>query len=660
MADTVPAPAGPGLESVDGAIHRVREYLFSIQEAGGYWNCELPVDVTIACDYVLYFYWSGQADQLPLEKIVAHIKKRQNEDGGWPQFPGGPSEIGSTVKAYHALKLAGESPNAELMVKAREKALELGGIPALCTWYKLYLALVGCFPWKDCPLIPAEVMLLPKWFPLHIYRVSSWTRNMLVPLAVINHFKPTRIIEHCPDLDELYPEGTMHGDWGVPWSEKTVSWRNFFLVVDKLGRFVNHLPESWFRRRALKQAEGWICDRVSQGSDGMGAIFPAMMNVLIALECLGYPKEHWLFEKNLRHFKDLTIDGNSWASYGKTQGNSTESPDDWRLAPCFSPVWDTAIITMAIAESGHDPADPRLQRAADWLLAREIKIRGDWKENCDFTEAAGWAFEFNNDWYPDVDDTFQVVLGLKPLLASDTREQTQTLDRAIRWCRAMQCKEGGFAAFDKDINDAWLEEVPFADHNAILDPPCSDITGRALETLALMGYGQDDAVVQRARRFLLDTQLPDGSWFGRWGVNYIYGTGHALRGLHAIGEDMTQGYVQRARNWLENSQNEDGGWGESVWTYHDVATKGEGPSTASQTAWALLGLLTFGNPARPSIQRGVDYLLREQRGDGSWRYEHFTGTGFPQVYYLKYDSYQWSWPLYALAKYRRLLAAAEG
>ncbi|MGE9295706.1 MAG: squalene--hopene cyclase, partial [Puniceicoccales bacterium] len=361
MAETVPTQTGPSIEGVDQAIDRIREFLFSIQEDGGYWNCELPIDSTVACDYLLYFHWAGNVDQIPQDRIAEFVKSRQNEDGGWPQFPGGPSEVNATVKGYHALKLSGESPNADIMVKAREKALELGGIPAMCTWHKLYLALVGCFPWKDCPLIPVEVMLLPKWSPLHIYRVSSWTRNMLVPLAVINHFKPTRIIEHCPDLNELYPGGTMDGDWSLPWGKKPISWKNFFLTCDKLGRIVNHLPEWMFRQRALKQAESWMCDRVSHGSDGMGAIFPAIMNVLVSLECLGYAKDHWLFEKNLQHFKDLTSDSDWWATYGKTKGNSTDGPEDWRIAPCFSPVWDTAIITMAMAESGHDPADPRLQ-----------------------------------------------------------------------------------------------------------------------------------------------------------------------------------------------------------------------------------------------------------------------------------------------------------
>ncbi|WOO39981.1 squalene--hopene cyclase [Rubellicoccus peritrichatus] len=645
--------------AVDDSIRKAQDFLFSIQHEDGYWNCELPIDSTVACDYLLYFFWTGEADAIPVDRIADFVRGRQLEDGGWPQFPGGPSELNATVKGYHALKMAGDSPNAEHMQRARTKALELGGIPAMHTWGKLYLAMVGCFPWKFCPLIPVELLMLPKWFPVHIYRMSSWTRNMLVPLSVINHFKPVREIPSCPDLNELYPEGTMEGNWSLKWSEKTFSAKNVFLVLDKLGRFVNHIPEGITRKRGLKIAEQWICDRVGQGSDGMGAIFPAIMNVLIAFELLGYKKDHWLFKKNRRHFEELTMFdrvqpvflSNDQTDYYE-KGEKTEP--GWRVGPCFSPVWDTALITMALGESGIGKDDARMTRAGDWLLDREIGLRGDWKENCDFPEATGWAFEFNNDWYPDVDDTFQVLLGLNETGASDEDRHSACLDRGMRWCRAMQCKEGGFAAFDKDVTDWWLEAVPFADHNAILDPPCSDITGRALETLAMAGYDTEDDVVRRARQFLVDTQEQDGSWFGRWGVNYIYGTSHAIRGLKAIGEDMTQVWLQKSRNFLENNQNADGGWGESCWSYHDDSTRAQGESTASQTAWALLGLLCYGDPERASIRRAVNYLLEKQLEDGSWRYDEFTGTGFPRIFYLKYTSYQWYLPLYALAKYRKL------
>lgn len=620
---------------VKEAIKKVQQYLLSIQHPKGYWECELVVDSTVVCDYVLYNHWAGDVELEVEQRCVQHILQRQLENGGWPQFPGGPAEINATVKGYYALKLAGESLNAPHMIKAREQALSLGGIPKMHTWGKLYLAMLGLFPWKYCPLIPAETMILPKWFPINIYRLSSWTRNMFVPLAIINHYKPVRILAECPDLQELYPQGTMEGDWSLRYSKPIISWQNFFLALDKVGRFLNHLPTNWLRKRSLKAAESWMFDRIGQGSDGLGAIFPSMMNVLIAMECMGYAKTHPLFVKAKQDFEGLV------------RGDA----DDLRIAPCYSPVWDTAIIAMALADSGYDCSDPRMVQCADWLLDREIGIRGDWKENCDFPEATGWAFEFNNDWYPDVDDSFQVIMGLQHLTASDETRRQVAIDRGMRWCRAMQCKEGGFAAFDKDVTDEWLNHVPFADHNAILDPPCSDITGRALETHGRLGYTADDKAVAAARQFLIETQEPDGSWFGRWGINYIYGTGHAVRGLREIGEDMTQPYLQKARNWLENCQNEDGGWGESAWTYHEDHTRGQGPSTASQTAWALLGLLSFGDPHRPSIRRGVEYLLREQKADGSWAYDAFTGTGFPRVFYLKYTSYQWSWPLAALAAY---------
>lgn len=615
----------------------------SLQHPDGYWECELIVDSTVVCDYMLYYRWTGDVDLAVEKRCVKHVLDRQLDDGGWPQFPGGPAELNATVKAYHVLKMAGESLNSPALEKARQKALELGGIPKMHTWGKLYLAMLGLFPWKYCPLIPAELMLMPSWSPITIYKMSSWTRNMLVPLAIINHCKPVRILEECPDLDELYPDGNPEGDWSLPYSSKIISWKNFFLVGDKLGRFVNHLPQGLFRKRALKEATAWIFDRIGQGSDGLGAIFPSMMNVLIAMECLDYSKEHPLFIKAKKDFDGLV------------RGDD----EDLRIAPCYSPVWDTAIIAMALADSGFNVKDKRMVSCADWLLDREIGLRGDWKENCDFPEAAGWAFEFNNDWYPDVDDSFQVILGLKDLVATDEGRRKIAIDRGMRWCRAMQCKAGGFAAFDKDVTAEWLNHVPFADHNAILDPPCSDITGRALETHGKLDYDRNDSIVQSARTFLLSTQEEDGSWFGRWGVNYIYGTGHAIRGLAAIDEDLKSHALQKARNFLENCQNADGGWGESPWTYHEDGTRGQGPSTASQTAWALLGLLCYEDPQRPSIRRGIEYLIREQKADGSWQYDEYTGTGFPRIFYLKYTGYQWAWPLAALAEYRKSISSTH-
>jgi squalene-hopene/tetraprenyl-beta-curcumene cyclase len=706
---TPPRPQDTPLSSrtpdpVAGAIGRAQDYLMSRLDPRGYWECELVVDSTVVSDFVLYYHWAGKPEKAQNERGRVHILRRQLPDGGWPQFPGGPAEINATLKGYHALRLTGLPAGDPALLRARERALALGGIPKAHTFGKLYLAMCGLFPWRDCPLIPAEMMLLPTWFPFHIYKMSSWTRNLVVPLTVINHFKPVRVLPACPSLDELYPAGTKEGDHALPRSPKFFSWRNFFLAADKVGRVLNHLPQDLFRRRGLEAAQQWLLERVGPGSDGMGAIFPGMLNTLIALELLGL-KDHPFFAKEERDFDGLV------------RGEA----DDLRVAPCYSPVWDTAIIAQCLVDSGLDPADPRLVRVADWLLDREIKIKGDWRENVTFPEATGWAFEFNNDLYPDVDDTFQVVLALRLLRATDEPRRAAALARAMSWCRAFQCREGGFAAFDKDLTDAWLEQIPFADHNAILDPPCSDITGRALETLAKMGATPADPVVARALAFVYRTQEADGSWFGRWGVNYVYGTSHVLRGLVLAGQDMRQPCVQRARAWLESVQNADGGWGETCWTYHDPATRGgtaagpfdgagqptqpgrgPAPSTASQTAWALLGLLacaakgetrkqnsetknsTAGSKGQtkeeiaslPSahsaaqqsqletpnsklettsaIERGIAYLLSTQQADGSWQYPWFTGTGFPRIFYLKYTSYQWAWPLLALSWYRNL------
>jgi len=660
-------PASARINVAD-AIARAQQYLFSRFDARGYWECELIIDSTVVCDYVLYYHWLGQPEKAQNERCRKHILSRQLTDGGWPQFPGGPSELAATIKGYHALRLTGLPQTAPELVRARERALALGGIPKLHTFGKLYLAICGLFPWKYCPLIPAEMMLLPTWAPFHIYKMSSWTRNLVVPLTVINHYKPVRVLPACPSLDELYPDGTQEGDWSLPQSEDTFTWRNLFLALDKLGRVLNHLPTDIIRQRGLNVARDWMLARIGPGSDGMGAIFPGMMNTLFALELLGL-KEHPLFIKELKDFEGLV------------RGEA----DDLRVAPCYSPVWDTAIIAQCLVDSGVPASDPRLKKTADWLLDREIKIKGDWAENVSFPEATGWAFEFNNDFYPDVDDTFQVVLALRVLSATDEARREAATKRAMAWCRAFQCREGGFAAFDRDLTTPWLEQVPFADHNAILDPPCSDITGRALETLAKMGYTRDDPGVRRALGFVWRTQEADGSWFGRWGVNYIYGTSHVLRGLALIGEDMTQPRVLAARDWLEQKQNADGGWGESCWTYHDDKTRGGGapffavkprgpdgelpaygeaiegstgkgpaPSTSSQTAWALLGILACGDAKRESVERGVKYLLDQQQSDGSWHYPWFTGTGFPKIFYLKYTSYQWAWPLLALSWYRNI------
>ncbi|MCS7089926.1 MAG: squalene--hopene cyclase [Verrucomicrobiota bacterium] len=629
-----------GMAGLEQAIRRSQDFWLSQQKPEGYWIGELLVDVTLVADMVAFHHWDRSVDPAWQRKAVRHIFDKQLPDGGWNIYHGGPAEVNATIKAYLALKLAGIPPTHPRMLRAREVARALGGVPRMNTFSKLYLALLGLYPWKYVPTIPCEVLLLGKWFRVNFWDMSNWSRAMLVPLAIINHFRPTR---PCGiDLHELYPEGFHERDLRLPRDPDLFTWRNFFLCLDKLHKFA----ELWvrlgihpFRRRALRKAEQWMLERF-EGSDGLGAIFPAMLNSLIALKALGYPDNHPEVVRARAKLKEL----------------EHETPESLRIEPCLSPVWDTAIVTIALCESGVSPDHPAVVRSVEWLLDREIRFRGDWQhKNPAPVEPSGWAFEFNNKWNPDVDDTAMVLLALRHVPTSHPERRDGAFRRGLNWMLTFQCKDGGWAAFDKDCTNSILEKVPFADHNAMLDPECADITARVLEVLGLSGFGLDHPQVRRAVAWLRSQQEADGSWYGRWGVNYIYGTWQVLRGLHALGMDMHQPWLLRARDWLESIQHEDGGWGERCNTYDDPVFKGQGPSTASQTAWAVMALCTFGDPHRPSLRAGVDYLLRQQNPDGTWTEEETTGTGFPKVFYLKYDSYRNAWPLLALATYRKLL-----
>ncbi|HEY8967314.1 MAG TPA: squalene--hopene cyclase [Candidatus Methylacidiphilales bacterium] len=625
------------------ATVKSREFLLSIQKPDGHWIGELDVDSTLTADYILYMHWLGQIDYDKQSKCAKHILKEQLPDGGWNIYPTGPSEINATVQAYLALKLAGFTPDEPEMRKAHSAILRLGGIPKCNTYCKLNLAILGLFPWEHLPIIPVELILLPTWFPFNIYEMSAWSRTMVIPLAIINHFRPTRHLPEDKQLHELYPYGTEYADVALPWSKKVVSWRNLFLTINVGLKFLERLPLRPFRAMALKKAEQWLIDRIGKGSDGLGAIYPAMMYAVIALKALGYTDENPLLKKAKKDFDDLHVDD--------VENN------DFRIQPCFSPVWDTAITASAVAESGLPHDDPRLQKAAAFLLSKEVRHRGDWAVKNPHPENSGWAFEYNNIYYPDVDDTLEVMMALRLIEASDEEEKQRVMERAYGWIVSFQCRGGGWAAFDKDVTKQWLTHVPFADHNAILDPPCSDLTGRALELFGKMGVKRSERFIQRAIKFIRDTQEPDGSWLGRWGVNYIYGTWQILRGLEAIDEDMNQDWIIRGRDWLESCQNEDGGWGETVASYDDPNLKGQGISTASQTAWAVMGILACGDASRPSVLRGIDYLCRTQNADGSWSEKLITGTGFPKVFYLRYDMYRNNWPLLTLAEFNKLRSA---
>lgn len=624
---------------LEESIQRSQNYLLREQKPEGYWIGELIVDSTLVSDMVAFHHWDGSVDPEWQRKAVNHLFSQQLEDGGWNIYYGGPPEVNATIKAYLALKLAGVPTTDPRLIKARAVARSLGGPPRMNTFSKLYLALIGLYSWKYVPTIPCEVILLGKWFHVNFHDMSNWSRAMLVPLAIINHFKPTRPVPVT--LDELYPEGYHERDLALPKDPERFTWRNFFLWLDKLHKFAEWFAQHKihpFRKTALKKNEAWMLERL-EGSDGLAAIFPAMLNALIALKVLGYPEDHPEVVRATYELKKL----------------EHQTEDSLRIEPCFSPVWDTAIVAIALQQSGLGNEHPALKKAVTWLIEKEIRFRGDWyHKNPVDVEPSGWVFEFANQWNADVDDTAMVLMALRNTATDDPAARDAAFQRGLKWMMAFQCRDGGWAAFDKDCTKSILEKVPFADHNAMLDPECADITARILELLGYENWSLEDEQVQRALTYLRNQQEEDGTWYGRWGVNYIYGTWQALRGLHALGVDMSEAWLRKARTWYESVQHKDGGWGERCDTYDDPECKGQGPSTASQTAWAVMALCTFGDPEDPYLIRGVDYLVRTQNEDGSWSEDEITGTGFPKVFYLKYDMYRNSWPLLALATYRQL------
>jgi squalene-hopene/tetraprenyl-beta-curcumene cyclase len=625
------------------ALQRSQEYLLSIQNPEGFWVGELLVDATLVSDMVAYHHWDGSVDKEWQRKAINHIFSKQLPDGGWNIYHGGPSEVNATIKAYLALKLAGVSVKDPRMLKARETALHLGGVPRMNTFSKLYLALIGLFPWEYVPTIPCEVLFIGKWFHVNFWDMSNWSRAMIVPLAIINHFKPTRPVSVT--LDELYPEGYHERDLALPPDPDKISFRNFFLWLDRLHKLAEWFAEHGihpFRRAALKKCEQWMLERF-KGSDGLAAIFPAMLNSVIALKCLGYKAENPILQREERELKRL----------------QHETADDVRIEPCFSPVWDTAIVTICLRESGVPADHPKIKKAAEWLMDKEIRVYGDWiHKNPAKVEPSGWVFEYQNTWNPDVDDTAMVLLALRQIPTDNPARRDEVFKRGMKWMMAFQCKDGGWAAFDKDCTKNILEKVPFADHNAMLDPECADITARILELLGYEHWDRNHHQIIDAIDYVRRQQEADGSWYGRWGVNYIYGTWQVLRGMRALNYNMSEDWLQRGKAWLESVQLEDGGWGERCNTYDDPIYKGQGPSTASQTAWAVMGLCAFDDPENPALKRGIEYLARTQNADGSWTELETTGTGFPKVFYLKYDMYRNAWPLLALATYKQICERA--
>jgi len=621
------------------AIDRARQCLFSQQHEEGYWCGELQGDPTLESDYILLRTLLGSANAERFQKAANHILQHQNEDGGWSIYPGGPSNLGVSVKAYFGIKLAGYLADHPALTRARKKILELGGATKVNTFTKISLCFFGQYDYDAVPAIPPEIVLFPNWFWFNIYEISSWSRAILVPLSIAYAKKPFKKIPDEMGVEELFVGGRDKSRMHLPWDKKLVSWRNFFLALDRLTHWFERVHIRPLRSMALKKAEKWMLERFEM-SDGLGAIYPSIMNSVIALRCLGYSLDDPQVIRALDEFEKLGI----------------EEEDTFRMQPSKPPVWDTAYALFALGESGVPSDDPRMVKSADWILQKQVRTVGDWKVKNKKGQPGGWYFEFNNEFYPDVDDTAMVCLGLAQTEHPNGRYQRESVQRAIDWIFSMQCRNGGWASFDKDNDRMVFQHIPFADHNAMLDPATVDITGRILEMLAAYGYDQNHPAVKKALKFICEEQEPDGSWFGRWGVNYIYGTMLVLRGLQAIGIDYHEPHIQQAAEWLRMVQNHDGGWGESCDSYDDPNTRGVGPSTASQTAWAIMGLLAANDTRSDCVARGIAYLLRCQKKDGLWDEAYHTGTGFPQVFYLKYDMYRQYFPMIALTAYNKVMA----
>jgi squalene-hopene/tetraprenyl-beta-curcumene cyclase len=646
------------LADVKSAIARSGEYILSEQHPDGYWCGELEGDSMLEADYIFLHTLLESGDPGRLQRALIEMLRYQNEDGSWSLYPEGPGNISLSVKCYFSAKLMGIGADDPRLVKCRAWVLRHGGVVECNTFTKMYLCALGQYDYDAVPAIPPEIVLFPNWFYFNIYEISSWSRSILVPLAIIYAKKPFKKIPAEQGIEELFVGGRANSILRPRMDRKSIlSWRNFFLVVDRIMHLAEAVHIRPLRKLALKHAEKWMLQRLEM-SDGLGAIYPAMLNAILALRCLGYSEDDPQVIRARDEFEKLGIE----------QPASAEVPDPtFRMQPAVSPVWDTAQAVYALGEAGIPRDDPRMIKAADWMLAKEVRHKGDWSVKVPNTEPGGWYFEFNNEFYPDTDDTAQVLLALNKVDNPRERYQHQVVERAIAWEFAMQCRNGGWGSFDKDNTKMIFQYIPFADHNAMLDPPTVDITGRILEMLATYGYTRADKRVDKAIKFILSEQEPDGSWFGRWGVNYIYGTFLVLRGLDAIGFDHNEPQVQQAAEWIRMVQNPDGGWGETCGSYDDPNTRGIGPSTPSQTAWAMLGLLAAGDDRSDSLAKGVRWLLTRQDIDGSWdestgsgitHQALYTGTGFPRVFYLAYTMYRQYFPLLALTSYRRAMERA--
>ncbi len=625
----------PTAGRINQAIARSQEHLLSRQTSDGYWCAELESNVTITAEVVLlHKIWRTDKTR-PLAKAETYLRSQQREHGGWELYYGDGGELSTTVEAYMALRLLGVPILDPVLVKARKFILHHGGISQTRIFTKLHLALIGCYDWQGLPSIPPSIMLLPESSPFTIYEMSSWARGSTVPLLIVFDRKPIFELDTAIDLDELYAEGMANVRYELPRSN---DWTDIFVTLDSAFKLAENLNLVPFRQEGIAAAEKWVLERQEATGD-WGGIIPAMLNSLLALRTLDYAVDDPIIQRGLTAVDNFAI----------------ETADSYRIQPCISPVWDTAWCLRALIESGIANDHPNLVKAGLWLLDKQILDYGDWAVKNKGATPGGWAFEFDNRFYPDLDDSAVVVMGLSQLKLPNDSQKQLAIARCLNWITSMQCKPGGWAAFDLDNDQDWINLIPYGDLKAMIDPNTADVTARVLEMLGECDLPMNDVRVQRAIAYLINEQEPDGSWFGRWGVNYIYGTSGVLAALSLIAPVRCQTQINQGAAWLVSCQNADGGWGETCASYDDQDLKGTGISTASQTSWALLGIMAAMAEtkfaAQATVDRGIEYLLNTQQSDGTWDEAQFTGTGFPCHFYLKYHLYQQYFPLQTLARY---------
>ena len=631
---TTTAPPFIDSARLSDTIARARDWLLHDQAEAGYWWGELEANASITAEYLLITHYLGIGNPEQWAKIARYLRHHQQPQGYWSQWWGGPGELSTSIEVYFALKLAGEDPSAPHMVRARDWILEQGGIAQARVFTKMWLALFDQFDWDQLPIVPTWINLLPSWGPLNVYELASWSRATVVGLTVVFASRPMAALPAGAGVSELWRHPNERQQFAVGAPRNPFSWAGIFYTLEKGLRFLERHHIRPFHRRGLKKAERWLLDR--QEADGSwGGIQPPWVVAILALRVLGYPLDHPVIQKALHGFESFTReeDGMLWTE------------------PCLSPVWDTGLAAMALLDAGLPRDHPALVRAGEWLLREQVLAGGDWQVKNPDTPPGGWAFEFENDVYPDIDDSAVVLIALDGIALPDAAAKRRAIDRGLQWTLSMQCQEGGWGAFDVDNTRYLLRQIPFADFGEMLDPPTADVTAHVLEILGRLGYTPEFQPARRGLRFLYELQEPDGSWWGRWGVNYIYGLGAVLPALAALGEPLDTPQVRRAVQWLDAHQQADGGWGEGCESYAEPSLRGAGPSTPSQTAWALMALIAADEVESDMVARGIHYLIARQRPDGTWDEPEFTGTGFPTDFMINYHLYRHYFPLMALGRY---------